>query len=316
MSSQGDQSTDFAGLQALLSLLVFALCFYTGWSFVSISFFERQEKDRHVQLLWSLVFSFSCNLPILVIYEMCGLVSQSVRLVEWQVMVWGLLLLLIVVLPFYLGRRLLATSGLLRPAHTTTGAFILWLLFIYAFWLLKGMPGVPSSDGIGILSIQQAVSRVGVLGTIMIAILSGYATVSVPYSYLALFVRPVEAYEVLAMEDQLRQAEQMVEDKVKRIGQVHMNEMASMSSGGRRTTSDVMMSSMAAIFNWGSGSGSSENVKVLEEELSHLRALTRALEGELLDLRRERVRAMESRTLMGHSKNLLGYAMSIYCVWR
>ena len=45
----------------------------------------------------------------------------------------------------------------------------------------------------------------GVLGTWMIAVLSGYATVSVPYSYLSLFVRPVEGFEVVAMEDQMNQ---------------------------------------------------------------------------------------------------------------
>jgi len=50
----------------------------------------------------------------------------------------------------------------------------------------------------------QAISRVGVMGTWMIAVLSGYAAVSLPYSYLSLFVRPVEAYEVLAMEDQYK----------------------------------------------------------------------------------------------------------------
>jgi hypothetical protein len=38
----------------------------------------------------------------------------------------------------------------------------------------------------------------------MIAVLSGYAAVSVPYSYLTLFVRPVQAFEVVAMEDQHR----------------------------------------------------------------------------------------------------------------
>lgn len=51
---------------------------------------------------------------------------------------------------------------------------------------------------------MQAISRVGVMGTWMIAILSGYAAVSVPYSYLSLFVRPVEAFEVAAMEEQYR----------------------------------------------------------------------------------------------------------------
>lgn len=50
----------------------------------------------------------------------------------------------------------------------------------------------------------QAISRVGVMGTWMIAVLSGYAAVSVPYSYLSLFIRPVEAFEVAAMEDTYR----------------------------------------------------------------------------------------------------------------
>jgi hypothetical protein len=42
------------------------------------------------------------------------------------------------------------------------------------------------------------------MGTWMIAVLSGYAAVSLPYSYLSLFVRPVEPYEVTAMEEQYR----------------------------------------------------------------------------------------------------------------
>lgn len=51
----------------------------------------------------------------------------------------------------------------------------------------------------------QAISRLGVLGTWIISILSGYAAVDFPYSYLSLFIRPVEAGEINAMEEQYRQ---------------------------------------------------------------------------------------------------------------
>jgi hypothetical protein len=44
-----------------------------------------------------------------------------------------------------------------------------------------------------------------VLGTWFISILSGYAAVDFPYSYLSLFIRPVEAGEIAAMEEQYRQ---------------------------------------------------------------------------------------------------------------
>jgi hypothetical protein len=51
----------------------------------------------------------------------------------------------------------------------------------------------------------QAISRLGVLGTWFISILSGYAAVDFPYSYLSLFIRPVEAGEIAATEEQYRQ---------------------------------------------------------------------------------------------------------------
>lgn len=88
---------------------------------------------------------------------------------------------------------------------------------MYAFWRMGTMlPGVPPPDE-GIFRMKQAISRVGVLGTWFIAVLSGYAAVSLPYSYLSLFIRPVEAHEIAAVEEQYRQSLDMVTEKKKRI---------------------------------------------------------------------------------------------------
>jgi hypothetical protein len=47
----------------------------------------------------------------------------------------------------------------------------------------------------------------GVLGTWFISILSGYAAVDFPYSYLSLFIRPVDPGEIAGMEHQYRQVQ-------------------------------------------------------------------------------------------------------------
>jgi hypothetical protein len=69
-----------------------------------------------------------------------------------------------------------------------------------ACWLLPGKP----TDTLPCLAchhcplparpcrVMQAVSRVGVLGIILVGVLSGYGTVSLPFSYITLFIRPVD----------------------------------------------------------------------------------------------------------------------------
>jgi golgi pH regulator len=51
-------------------------------------------------------------------------------------------------------------------------------------------------------------------------------------------------------------------------------------------------------------------------QISMLESLSRTLLVEVMELRRERERAAASRTLYGHCENLMGYMLSLYCLFK
>lgn len=51
-------------------------------------------------------------------------------------------------------------------------------------------------------------------------------------------------------------------------------------------------------------------------QVQALDSLAKALHVEVLELRRERARALSSQGLWGHFKNLLGYLLSAYCLFK
>ncbi|KAH8024381.1 hypothetical protein HPB51_022865 [Rhipicephalus microplus] len=63
-----------------------------------------------------------------------------------------------------------------------------WLVFVYLFWKI-GDPFPILSPKHGILSIEQVISRVGVVGVTLMAVLSGFGAVNYPYTSMAYFMR-------------------------------------------------------------------------------------------------------------------------------
>jgi hypothetical protein len=65
---------------------------------------------------------------------------------------------------------------------------LIWLVYIYLFWKV-GDPFPILSPKQGILSIEQGISRIGVIGVTVMALLSGFGAVNYPYTSMAYFMR-------------------------------------------------------------------------------------------------------------------------------
>ena len=179
----------------------------------------RNYEVHHmvVQLVFSLTFSLSCTMFELVIFEIMGVLEKSSRFFHWKLGLYSMLFTLIFLLPFYISYFLVKTLRFIHRRSTVAlfaGAF--WIAFLYMFWKV-GNPFPILSSKHGIFSIEQGISRIGVIGVTMMAVLSGFGAVNCPYTYMTYFMRHVTDSDIQNLERRQFQTMDIILSKKKRI---------------------------------------------------------------------------------------------------
>lgn len=93
---------------------------------------------------------------------------------------------------------------------------LFWLTFVYLFWKIgDSFPILHPKHGT--FSIEQAVSRVGIIGVTVMAILSGFGAVNAPYTCMTIFMRQVSDDDIYQLERKLRQNLDMIVSKKRKL---------------------------------------------------------------------------------------------------
>ncbi|CAG2117221.1 unnamed protein product, partial [Medioppia subpectinata] len=282
------------------------LFFYMGWHFfVRLLFRDYEIHHLFVQIQFCVTFSLSCSMFELIIFEIVGILDTSSRYLHWKIGIYAMLFMLIVILPFNIGYFLISNVRFIKRHLIKPFAVAVWLLFIYLFWKI-GDPFPIMSPKHGILSIEQGISRVGVIGVTLMALLSGFGAVMYPYTSMACFMRVVTAADVTSSERKLLQTLDIIAMKKKRIAMIEKeNQSKSLSS----PTSSIW-SLLKSVSLQG------HDVSQLKQECCTLEELSRQMFLELLELKAMEERIVWSKTLKGKYFNFIGYFFSLYCIWK
>ncbi|CAK1549232.1 unnamed protein product [Leptosia nina] len=307
------------------SLIVFisqAIFFIGGWIFFVKQLFRDYEVHHSlVQLIFSVTFALSCTMFELIIFEIIGYLDSSSRYFHWNLGLYSLLFMVIALIPFYIAYYCISNIQFLSRTHIRPLTIFVWLIYLYFFWKI-GDPFPILSPKQGIFSIEQGVSRIGVIGVTVMALLSGFGAVNYPYTSMAIFIRPVTQADVLSIEKKLLQTMDMILVKKKRIALAEANSVGARQNYSMMDQSNVksrgfwtnILSSVGSIAN--PLSQGTENISQLRQEIAALEELSRQLFLEAHDARTMREKIEWSNTFQGKYFNFLGYFFSLYCVWK
>ncbi|CAJ0935253.1 unnamed protein product, partial [Mesorhabditis belari] len=300
------------GDMTIMGLSTFAY-FVCGWLFFLKQLFRNYEvHNRNVQLLFAATFALSCTLFELIIFEIVDVLESDSRMFHWQFNLNLILVILIVVIPVYMPYCYLNSFTQLKAGRRLFMAFTIWAIFIYFFWK-TGDPFPILSAKHGIFTIEQAISRVGVVGVTVMAFLSGFGAVNAPYQCLNYFVSTVTMDEVHKMERKIHQVNEAI---LRKLFQVDDCNSQIENVRGRDETAPLYRRAFTRWTDSSTSSSMAQKKKDLEAEVAQNEELQRHLFLELVDLRAMKDRVDYSKTWMGKYFNFLGYFFSIYCLWK
>ena len=315
-------------------------------------YFTENAGNREIAVLFSSTFALGCNLLMCLVFETLGVLRYDVRRDVLRASMLVLLVLLLVVIPFSLARETFRTF-LYRPLSgaAALSATCVFVLALQAVNYRLGLPGagvLGREDGGGwpAFHVATLVSRLGTVGVTLMAILSGFGSVTLPYQSLALFSRDVAPEHVAALERQVLQAVEACalrrrkaammeyEKRLQQQSALLMGGAGAGAGGGAGGAKEHHLGAGAGggatrrVSQWfvnmvggGGGGGGGESrddamSRAMQLEMRGMDQLSQQLFLELLELVQQRERRARSRTTIGRVENAFGYLMSGYCVVR
>lgn len=293
-------------------LLSQALFFSFGWFFFRRKLFKDYEvKNMVVQILFASIFTLSCTMFELIIFEIVNFLDKSLRAFNFKMNLYAMLLNIIFILPFYQFYLLLRNYGAdLRKAIF----FAAVLLFVFVYSLFRigdNFPVLPTSEAsqtyFGYISKEVAISRVGVVGVTVMAILSGFGAVNCPYTYLSIFLRKVSKSDIDRYVRQYCKLLDTIATKKRRLALAHYEK--------RKRSSNHENSSGGFFSRLFRRDQHKENAE-LENEINALEEVARGKFLDINDIVQEQARVTFSKTWKGKFFNLMGYFFSGYCIYK
>lgn len=214
------------------------------------------------------------------------------------------------------GRAGDAESFLSSRAAKTRGSFDATGMSLGTRWREAGLAGGWTVDTLA----RACLERIGVIGISLMALLSGFASVSTPWHMLtdstARRKRPVTDADITRKQVGLEATGELLMTKRHRLRSLQRKLAATTESNANAGAQGVMGKIVGSLKGIGSGGGDAAEIKALQLEISGLETMEANLSSSLASLKNRQVAQARAGTALGKLLAVPAYVFSIYCVYR
>ncbi|KAK8035165.1 hypothetical protein PG993_010160 [Apiospora rasikravindrae] len=276
---------------------------------------SKSLRRRVAAAAFSTTVGLAAVLAELILCEISELVSPYARATALKITVPTLLFFLIVVIPFLELQSLVASSAWILQ-------FAVFGLWLFTFWSLGHLVPIDGKDIHASVKMAKSqaqntgglaracLERIGVIGISLMALLSGFASVSSPWHTFGSPAsrRPVTESDISRKQAGLDATNEMLLTKRHRL-QTLQRKVAESSANEKGGLVTKVLGSIR-------GGGDAGEIRGLKLEISGLEAMEANLSNSLSNLKSRQANSARAATPLGKLFVIPTYIFSLYCVYR
>ncbi|KAH7140670.1 Abscisic acid G-protein coupled receptor-domain-containing protein [Dactylonectria macrodidyma] len=291
---------------------------------------SRSWQRRGVAWTFGATVGLAVTLGALIMDEIMELADPTSRNLALRITVPALLFMLVVLVPWLMCRSVVASSGW-SFQRTAKGKFprVAWGMhfalfagWLFAFWSVgqavpkNAMRIMPDETSISDSLTRGCLERIGVVGITLMALLSGFASVSSPwYTFADASMRrrrPVTEAEINRKQAGLDTTNEMLVTKRHRL------QFLERKSSDRQGTTSAKGSGLVGkvMGSLRVGTADEAEIKTLRLEIAGLETMEANLASGLSLLKNHRAASARAGSVLGRLCLVPSYLFSVYCIYR
>lgn len=278
---------------------------------------KRSPRQRAAALTFSTTVGFAALLGVLIVCEVAEVFDARARAAALDVAVPGLAVCLVLVVPWLITMSAVVGAGrsFSRDRYGRIPR-LTWALqlFLFGLWLLVFYSIGPSSTSATTPDAESsimraALDRIGIAGTSLMALLSGFASISAPWQSFGSppSRTPVSESDISRKQAGLDAANEMLLNKRHRL------QILERKADENREAPVGLVGKLGAL--WGP-SGDEAEVRALRLEVEGLETMRASLSAGLSTLLARKAEKARAATLTGRMLAVPKTCFSVYCVYR